>query len=72
MKARGSAQVQILKNRSGQTMYEPANISVIPEAYTVTDEDIIFNNYPYVDGQASMEAIFSSLDNDNSLNTFGL
>ena len=39
MKARGSAQVQILKNRSGQTMYEPAQISVIPAA-TFSDEEI--------------------------------
>ena len=39
MKARGSAQVQILKNRSGQTMYELAQISVIPAA-TFSDEEI--------------------------------
>lgn len=44
MKARGSAQVQILKNRSGQTMYEPAQISVVPAAYVITDEEIGANS----------------------------
>lgn len=71
MKARGSAQVQILKNRSGQTMYEPAQISVIPAAYVVTDEEIGANSSFGADGQASMEAAFAGLD-ESDLSAFGL
>lgn len=70
MKAKDSAQVQILKNRSGKTMYEPANISVILEAYVATDEDIGFENYSYINGQASIEATFS--DFDTNLSDFGI
>ena len=47
------------------------SISVIPAAYVVTDEEIGADSSFGADGQASMEAAFSSLDN-NQQDDFGI
>lgn len=67
MKARKSAQVQILKNRTGQTLYEPVTVYADGEAYVFMDEDSSAGSTwgsGSASGTASIEAAFSGLDND--------
>jgi hypothetical protein len=70
LKGRKSAQVQILKNRTGQTMYEPSVVYADGEAYVFQDEDGITKTFGG-DQTASLETLFDSMD-DNSLASFGL
>ena len=68
MKGRKSAQVQILKNRSGQTMYEPAVVYADGEAYVFADEDSQAGNTfgsGTFDGTASIDSAFSNIDFDD-------
>lgn len=62
MKGRNAAQVQILKNRTGQTMYEPAPVYVDGAAYVFCDEDGMQSTFG---GNQSMaiDSAMSSLDN---------
>lgn len=61
LKARNSAQVQILKNRQGQTMYDPTITYVVPEAYVFTNEaagqGMTFGGQSGPDAFSSMSAI---------------
>lgn len=61
LKGRKSAQVQILKNRTGQTMYEPVTVYADGEAYVFTDEDGINQTFG---GNTSMslDAAFAGFD----------
>ncbi len=70
LKGRKSAQVQILKNRTGQTMYEPAVCYADGEAYVFCDEDGM--NQTFGGNQAmSVEAAFSAFD-DSGLSSLGI
>lgn len=60
LKARKSAQVQILKNRAGETMYEPATVYADGEAYVFMSEEGMNDSFG-ADGVASMESAFSDL-----------
>ena len=66
MKARKSAQVQILKNRTGQTMYDPSIVYADGESYTFMDEDSMTQVFGG-DQTASLEAAFSELDSIDAL-----
>ena len=61
LKARKSAQVQILKNRAGETMYEPATVYADGEAYVFMSEEGMNDSFG-ADGVASMESAFSDLN----------
>ena len=67
------AQVQIIKNRQGRTMYEPCTVYIEPEAYIFEDEDGSANQTfggvsSVYAGQESMLSMFSDGDGDlNSL-----
>lgn len=71
MKERHAAQVQILKNRTGQTMYEPATVYADGEAYVFLDEDSMNKTLGgavgAANGQLSIEAAFNGFD-ENGLN----
>lgn len=74
MKARKSAQVQILKNRTGQTLYEPVTVYADGEAYVFMDEDSSAGSTwgsGTASGIASLEAAFSGMD-DDLLGSIGL
>lgn len=74
MKARKSAQVQILKNRTGQTLYDPVTVYADGEAYVFMDEDSSMGNTwgsGMASGTASMEVAFSGLD-DSMLSDLGI
>jgi hypothetical protein len=74
MKARKSAQVQILKNRTGQTLYEPVTVYADGEAYVFMDEDSSAGSTwgsGTASGSASLEAAFSGMD-DDLLGSLGL
>lgn len=71
MKEKKSAQVQILKNRTGQTMYEPATVYADGEMYLFCDEDA---NSEFTFGNidaSSLSDVFSGLD-DNDLSLLGI
>ena len=70
LKGRKSAQVQILKNRTGQTMYDPAVVYADGESYVFSDEDGIGNTFGG-DQSMSLEAAFSSFD-DDGLESLGI
>lgn len=61
LKARKSAQVQILKNRAGQTMYDPVTVYADGEAYVFMSEDGMNSSFGG-DGLASVESAFASMD----------
>lgn len=61
LKARKSAQVQILKNRAGQTMYDPVSVYADGEAYVFMSEDGMNSSFGG-DGLASVESAFASMD----------
>ena len=61
LKARKSAQVQILKNRAGQTMYDPVTVYADGEAYVFMSEDGVNSSFGG-DGLASVESAFASMD----------
>ena len=61
LKARKSAQVQILKNRAGQTMYDPVTVYADGEAYVFMSEDGMNSSFGG-DGLASIESAFASMD----------
>ena len=61
MKGRSAAQVQILKNRTGQTMYEPAPVYADGAAYIFQDEDGMTQTFGG-DATATLESSFSELD----------
>lgn len=71
MKQRKMAQVQILKNRSGQTMIaEPAEVYADGEAYVFTDEDGMSQNSFAMNGgdsTASLSAAFDDLGDLSAL-----
>lgn len=75
MKARKSAQVQILKNRTGQTLYDPVTVFADGECYVFMDEDSqagsTWGSAAGGVGQSAMEAAFSGIDMD-SFGGFGL
>ena len=74
MKARKSAQVQILKNRTGQTLYEPVTVYADGEAYVFMDEDSSAGSTwgsGTASGIASLETAFSGMD-DDLLGSIGL
>lgn len=75
MKARKSAQVQILKNRTGQTLYDPVTVFADGECYVFMDEDnqagSTWGSAGAGVGQSAMEAAFSGIDMD-SFGGFGL
>ena len=65
LKARKTAQVQILKNRTGQTMIEnPAQVFADGEAYVFMSEDGMDRNV-MADGSATMDSALSSLTDDD-------
>ena len=69
LKMKGTAQVQILKNRMGQTMYEPAQVYVNGEAYVFQDEDTGVSSFGS-DGTASIDSalgMFHDSDLDSLL-----
>lgn len=61
LKARKSAQVQILKNRAGQTMYDPVTVYADGESYVFMSEDGMNSSFGG-DGLASVESAFASID----------
>lgn len=63
LKARKSAQVQILKNRAGQTMYDPVTVYADGESYVFMSEDNMNGSFS-ADGLASVESAFASMDDD--------
>lgn len=63
LKARKSAQVQILKNRAGQTMYDPVIVYADGESYVFMSEDNMNGSFS-ADGLASVESAFASMDDD--------
>ena len=70
MKQRKVAQVQILKNRTGQTLIsEPATVFADGEFYAFMDEDGMDMNTFAVSGDAtsSLEAAFSDIGSLDSL-----
>lgn len=67
MKARNTAQVQILKNRAGLTMIEPATVFVEPAAYVFCDEDAGKAGFASAGSVSDMNSAFSGLDNDLSI-----
>ena len=69
-KARKTAQVQILKNRTGQTMYDPCTVYADGEAYVFMDEDSMSQSFS-ADGTASIDSAFSMLDSDD-LSSLGI
>lgn len=73
MKARNSAQVQILKNRAGQTMYDPALVFVEPGAYVFCDENAGQGGFVGGGGNltSSLTDMFAGSDNMD-FGTFGL
>ena len=68
MKERKTAQVQILKNRTGQTLQQdPAEVYADGEASVFCDEEGMDAN-PYASGGADLEDAFSSMS-DNALSS---
>lgn len=63
LKARKSAQVQILKNRAGQTMYDPVTVYADGESYVFMSEDNMNGSFS-ADGLASVESAFANMDDD--------
>lgn len=77
LKARKTAQVQILKNRTGQTMYDPVPVYADGEAYVFLDEETMGQTLggamAAADGTSSIEAAFGMMgdtDLDNLLSGF--
>lgn len=64
MKARNSAQVQILKNRTGQTMYEPVTVYANGACCVFQDEDSSRGAFADA-GINSMDSAFSMLDDSD-------
>lgn len=62
MKQRKAAQVQILKNRTGQTMSEPATVYADGESYVFMSDENINNSVGNVDGSATISAVMDGLD----------
>lgn len=71
LKGRKSAQVQILKNRTGQTMYDPELVYADGEAYVFQDENGASQGAFGGDGQMSMDAAFSGMA-DSDLSALGI
>lgn len=69
-KARKTAQVQILKNRTGQTMYDPCTVYADGESYVFMDEDSMSQSFN-ADGQSSIDSAFSMLDSSD-LSSLGI
>lgn len=66
LKARKSAQVQILKNRTGQTMYDPVSVYADGECYVFMDEDANAGSTfgsGTMDGTASIASVMEDIDN---------
>lgn len=65
MKARKTAQVQILKNRTGQTMYDPVPVYADGEAYVFLDEETMGQTLggamAQADGQSAIDAAFGMM-----------
>lgn len=70
LKGRKSAQVQILKNRTGQTMYDPATVYADGEAYVFCDEDGMNSTFGG-DLTMSLDSAFSAFD-DSGLSALGI
>lgn len=64
LKMKGTAQVQILKNRMGQTMYEPSQVYVNGEAYVFQDEDTGVSSFGS-DGTASIDSALGMFDDSD-------
>lgn len=71
LKARKSAQVQILKNRTGQTMYDPVTVYADGEAYVFMDEDGMNQSIGMSDGTATMDSVLGGLGDDD-LSSLGI
>lgn len=71
MKERKAAQVQILKNRTGQTMYEPSMVYADGEMYLFCDEDANSEFTLGTTDTSSLSDAFASLD-DSDLSLLGL
>lgn len=74
MKARNSAQVQILKNRQGQTMTDPSIVFVEPAAYVFCDDNAGQAGYTGAAGlSTNLNDAFNSMDNMGmDMSTVGL
>ena len=72
LKGRKSAQVQILKNRTGQTMYDPSVVYADGESYTFMDEDGMTQTFGGNNGQMTIDAAFSSFDDTELNNLLGI
>lgn len=71
LKARKSAQVQILKNRAGETMYDPETVYADGEAYVFCDESGMNSSISSFDGSASLDAAFNDF-NFGDLSSLGI
>lgn len=63
LKGRKSAQVQILKNRTGQTMYDPSVVYADGESYVFMDEDGMTQTFGG-DQTLSIDSAFAGLGGD--------